>query len=299
MLCQAKNKIIIIFRFPIRYTATSRPKTSLTSPDLILLKSGSSDSDRSTGNRPLPKRMEEGKNGEKLTGGFMATAKNNTIPLILVLILSLPVVFILGCEQAYYPTMRVLGQNKRTQVVDKIKAARDAEEKAKKQFDVTMKKFSYAVSSLKNGKPRKNYKTLGEAIKKSSATSAKFKKKVDDAGKTAKKFFREWEDELQLYTNEELRRASEKKMDDTRKQCYQVLYSMKYAEAKIKPVITALNDYVLLLKHDLGPYSATSINEKLSDVMDKIADLIKAMNNSISDADILVDRLNSEAIASK
>ena len=229
----------------------------------------------------------------------MATAKKNIIHLILVLTLSLPVVFISGCEQAYYPTMRVLGQNKRTQVVDKIKAARDAEEKAKKQFDVTMKKFSYAVSSSKSSKQKANYKTLEEAVKKSAASAAKFKKKVVDAGKTAKKFFREWEDELQLYTNEELRRASEKKMDDTRKQCYQVLYSMKYAETKIKPAITALNDYVLLLKHNLGPYSATSITGELSDVMDKIAVLIKAMDNSISDADIFVDRLNSEAIASK
>lgn len=237
--------------------------------------------------------------GKTLIGGLMSTAKNNIIRIILVLILSMSVIFILSCEQAYYPTVHVVGQNKRTQVVNKIKTVRDAGENAKKQFDVTMKKFSYAVSSSKKGKAKANYKTLEEAIRKSAATAAKFKKKVEDAEKTAKTFFKEWEGELQLYTNEELRRASEKKMDGTRKQCYQVVHSMKNAETKIKPAITGLNDYILLLKHNLGSYSATSINGELSDVMGKIAALIKAMGDSISDADTFIDRLNREAIAAR
>lgn len=74
---------------------------------------------------------------------------------------------------------------------------------------------------------------------------------------------------------------------------------MKNAETKIKPAITALNDYVLLLKHNLGSYSAISINGELSDVMGKIAVLIKAMDDSISDADTFIGRLNSEAIAAR
>ncbi|CAB1057556.1 hypothetical protein D1BOALGB6SA_2309 [Olavius sp. associated proteobacterium Delta 1] len=59
----------------------------------------------------------------------------------LILIFSL-VLFVSGCETAYYGTMEKLGYHKRDLMVNRVESARDAQEDAKEQFESALEKFS-------------------------------------------------------------------------------------------------------------------------------------------------------------
>ncbi len=52
------------------------------------------------------------------------------------------VLFVSGCETAYYGTMEKLGYHKRNLMVNRVESARDSQENAKEQFESALEKFS-------------------------------------------------------------------------------------------------------------------------------------------------------------
>jgi hypothetical protein len=97
--------------------------------------------------------------------------------------------------------------------------------------------------------------------------------------------FDEWQAELKQYTNQDLMRASEKKLNDTRRRYQQLIQAMKRAEKKIDPVLSAFRDQVLFLKHNLNAQAVASLQKELSTIEVDVTTLIKDMEASIAEAD--------------
>ncbi len=100
--------------------------------------------------------------------------------------------------------------------------------------------------------------------------------------------FAEWEEELEQYSSQSLRRNSETKLRKTRKQYTQLIGAMKRAEKKIAPVLTAFRDQVLFLKHNLNAQAIASLQDELVTVEANVASLIREMEASIAEADVFI-----------
>ena len=208
-----------------------------------------------------------------------------------------PVLFMLlltgGCQKAYYNTMEKFGVHKRDIMVDRVEEARDSQEDAKEQFQSALEQFT-TVLNYKGGKLEDKYKTLQAEYDKSEAKANDVTKRIDAVEDVSEALFDEWEEELSQYSNASLRRDSERKMVQTRRQYEQLIKAMRKAETKIDPVLSAFKDQVLYLKHNLNAQAIASLQSELVAVESDIADLVKEMEKSIGEANSFIKTMLDE-----
>ena len=189
-----------------------------------------------------------------------------------------------GCQSVYYGTMEQLGYEKREILVDRVEDARNAQEEAKDQFRSALEKFS-AVVNFKGGDLEERYNKLDSEYQRCDSKAKAVHTRIADVEDVSKALFDEWQAELKQYTNQDLMRASEKKLNDTRRRYQQLIQAMKRAEKKIDPVLSAFRDQVLFLKHNLNAQAVASLQKELSTIEVDVATLIKDMEASIAEAD--------------
>ena len=198
-----------------------------------------------------------------------------------------------GCQKAYYNTMEKFGVHKRDIMVDRVEEARDSQQEAKEQFQSALEQFTQ-VLNFKGGKLEDKYKTLQAEYDKSEAKAEEVSERINAVEDVSEALFDEWEDELDQYTNKSLRRDSERKLTQTRRQYEQLIKAMRRAEAKIEPVLSAFQDQVLYLKHNLNAQAIASLQSELVAVESDIADLIEEMEKSIGEANSFIRTMLEE-----
>ncbi len=195
--------------------------------------------------------------------------------------------FTAGCNSLYYGTMEKFGKYKRDILVDRVKDARDAQQQTKEQFASALDKFR-SVVNVQDGKLQEKYDILKSELDKSESKASAVKKRISDVEDVAQALFDEWTKELDQYKNAELRAESKKKLDQTRARYAQLIASMKQAESKIEPVLSAFRDQVLFLKHNLNAQAIASLQTELGTMEADIGRLIAEMEKSIAEADSFV-----------
>lgn len=198
-----------------------------------------------------------------------------------------------GCQKAYYSTMEKFGIHKRDIMVERVEEARDSQEEAKEQFQSALEQFS-KVLNYQGGKLEDKYQTLQSEYDKSEAKAGEVKERIDSVEDVSEALFDEWEDELDQYTNKSLRRDSERKLSQTKRQYAQLIKAMRRAETKIDPVLKAFRDQVLYLKHNLNAQAIASLQSELVAVESDIADLIREMEKSIGEANSFISTMLEE-----
>jgi len=211
--------------------------------------------------------------------------KETTISIFVIAALSLT-----GCRSAYYKTMEAFGQHKRDLLVNRVEDARDAQEDAKEQFQSALEKFS-DVLGFSGGKLQDKYNQLKSELDKSKSKARSVRSRISSVENVAEALFKEWEKELGQYSSDALRRSSEQTLKKTRQQYTQLITAMKRAESKIEPVLTAFNDQVLFLKHNLNAQAIASLHNELASVEADISTLIKEMEASIAEADEFINAM--------
>ena len=147
-----------------------------------------------------------------------------------------------------------------------------------------LEKFTDVVS-FSGGKLQDKYNLLKSELDKSKSKAKSVRSRISGVENVAEALFKEWEKELGQYSSDKLRRSSEQKLKTTRQRYSQLIAAMKRAESKIAPVLTAFNDQVLFLKHNLNAQAIASLQSELASVEADIATLIKEMEASIAEAD--------------
>jgi hypothetical protein len=196
-----------------------------------------------------------------------------------------------GCQSAYYGTMEAFGHHKRDLLVDRVEDTRDAQQDAKEQFQSALEKFTEVVN-FSGGQLKEKYTELNAELEKSESKAKAVRGNISDVENVSNALFKEWESELNQYTNDNLRRASEQKLEQTRQRYSQLIDVMKGAEAKIEPVLSAFRDQVLFLKHNLNAQAIASLQSELVSVENDIAALIKEMESSIAEANSFISTLS-------
>ncbi len=198
-----------------------------------------------------------------------------------------------ACQSVYYGTMEKLGYQKRDILVGRVEDARDAQEEAKTQFRSALEKFS-AVVNFQGGELEDLYNKLDAEYQRCESKAWTVHKRITDVEDVSKALFEEWEAELKQYTNQDLRRASERKLNDTRRRYQQLIQAMKRAEKKIDPVLAAFRDQVLFLKHNLNAQAVASLQKELSTIEINVGSLIRDMEASVAEADRFIRTMIKE-----
>ena len=188
-----------------------------------------------------------------------------------------------GCNSAYYATMEKLGVPKREILVDRVEEARDSQEAAKEQFSSALEQFS-TLLNFDGGDLQATYETLEAEFKESEDRADKVSDRIRAVESVSEALFKEWEEGLALYTNQDLRRSSENSLRETRVRYQQLITAMHAAEAKMPPVIDAFRDQVLFLKHNLNSRAIASLRSELVTIEDDISQLISDMETSIAES---------------
>jgi len=206
--------------------------------------------------------------------------------------LSLAIVLVAGCDSAYYKTMEAFGHQKREILVDRVKKARDSQEQAKEQFASALEKFG-SVVNYEGGKLETLYKQLNSELEASRSKAKAVGSRIADVEDVAAALFKEWESELDQYSDADLKRSSQAKLDKTRQRYEQLIAAMRRAESKMAPVLTVFGDQVLFLKHNLNAQAVASLEDELVSVETDVAALIKDMEASIAEANAFIDAMGA------
>lgn len=214
---------------------------------------------------------------------------NRALPLAL---LAVAVVGSSGCQSAYYKTMESFGVHKRDLLVGRVESARDAQSDAAEQFDSALEQFQSVLGSS-GGELQDKYETLKAALDRSESRAAAVGDRVDAVEQVADALFDEWEDELDQYTNRDLRRSSAKQLEGTRSEYERLMKAMRRAESKIEPVLTVFRDQVLFLKHNLNAQAVASLRSELGTVESEVESLVREMKRSMAEADAFISKMGA------
>jgi hypothetical protein len=203
------------------------------------------------------------------------------------------VVLLIGCQAAYYATMETLGYHKRDLLVRRVQEARTSQEDAKGQFQSALEQLRSMVQ-VHGGDLAARYTQLRAELDRSEARANAVHTRIDAVEEVAEALFKEWEVELEQYTNASLRRASAQQLAQTRQQYAPLLGAMRRAEAKMGPVLAAFRDQVLFLKHNLNAQAIAALQQEARLVEGNIAALLRDLDVAIAEADTFLKTLKQE-----
>lgn len=195
-----------------------------------------------------------------------------------------------GCRKVYYQTMEKFGYEKRDLLVDRVDEAREAQEEAKVQFESALEQFM-ALTNFDGGDLEAQYRKLSAEYDESVEDAQRVKARIEGVETVGNDLFYEWEQELDQYSNQDLRRQSQQQLHDTKQRYRQLIAAMKRAESKTAPVLGAFNDRVLFLKHNLNARAIGALRTDRAEIEAETAVLIREMNASIAEADRFIEAM--------
>ncbi len=183
--------------------------------------------------------------------------------------------------------MESFGVHKRDILVDRVEDARADQEAAKETFRTALERFSEVVKQP-DSNLKKKYDALNTELGRCEKRASTLTGRITSIERVSKDLFAEWEDELDDYTNQDLRRNSERELDNTRQRYAQLITAMRNAESKMEPVLASFRDHVLYLKHNLNAQAIASLQGELTSLEGETASLIADMEKAIAEADAFI-----------
>ncbi|MDO6562681.1 DUF2959 domain-containing protein [Amphritea sp. 1_MG-2023] len=208
--------------------------------------------------------------------------------LVLACVLSLPLLS--GCQSAYYSAMEQVGIHKREILVDRVEDTRSAQDDAQQEFVSALEQFRQVVN-FEGGELESVYNDMQSAYDDSAAAAESVSDHIRQVEEVAAALFDEWQDELQQYSSNKLRRQSAQSLQQTQAR-YEALHSrLKKAESKMQPVLAALKDNTLFLKHNLNARAIGSLKGEFGGIKRDIERLLSEMQRSIQASDQFIQAM--------
>ncbi len=189
-----------------------------------------------------------------------------------------------GCSTAYYGAMEKIGIPKRSILVDRVEAARGAQQEAKQQFASALEQF-LAVTKVPATELQATYGRLNDEFKRSEARAKEVRDRLDAIDDVARALFAEWNTELAQYSNASLRDQSARQLDATRRRYSDLMRVMHAAADRMDPVLATFRDQVLFLKHNPNAQAVAALGDTTRGLQQDITRLIADMEKSIREAD--------------
>jgi len=188
-----------------------------------------------------------------------------------------------GCESTYYSVWEKLGKEKRDLLVDRVEDAMGAQQEAKEEFADALEQFS-SVVKVEPSKLKSIYEKLSSAYDDADEQAGEVSEQIDRVEDVSEDLFREWKAELGEIQNTQLRKSSSAQLRSSQTKYQALIRSMRQAESRMGPVLTAFKDNVLFLKHNLNAQAIASLKTELSNIETNVGVLIREMETSINES---------------
>jgi len=194
------------------------------------------------------------------------------------------ILFMAGCQTAYYNALEEFGFHKRDLLVSRVQDAQDSQAAAKEQFESALAAFQ-SVMDVDGGELETQYEQLNAEYERSELRAQAVSDRIDAVEGVAEALFDEWYAELDQYTDPDLRADSERSLEATQERYDLLMDAMYRAEDSMEPVLAALRDQVLALKHDLNAQAIASLRGERATVEADVAALVAEMEAAIREAE--------------
>ncbi|MDX1733848.1 MAG: DUF2959 domain-containing protein [Halioglobus sp.] len=200
------------------------------------------------------------------------------------IVLPLMALVLTACQSAYYSAAEQVGYHKRDILVSRVEGSRDAQQEAEEQFQSALEQLSELVN-FDGGDLEDMYDAMAEEYEGAVAAADEVRERIDAVDHVAGALFEEWQDEIEQYSNARLKADSQTKLRETQRRYQQMIRVMRQSESKMDPVLTALKDNVMYLKHNLNAKAVASVKVEFGAIEDDIEALIKEMRKAIATSD--------------
>jgi hydroxymethylpyrimidine pyrophosphatase-like HAD family hydrolase len=177
-----------------------------------------------------------------------------------------------------------LGVEKRDILVNRVEDAQDSQKDAQEQFVSALEEFSVLIN-FDGGELEEVYTNLSDQLELSKESVASVSQRIDKVEAVANALFVEWKNEIDMISSTKLKRGSQLKLAETKRKYASLLVSMKKVEKSMDPVLIALQDNVLGLKHNLNANAIGALQGEFNSIKQDVGRLIKEMNAAITQSD--------------
>ncbi len=200
---------------------------------------------------------------------------------------------LVGCQSAYYSAMEKVGIHKRDILIDRVAETRDAQKESQQQFQSALQQLSQLIQ-FDGGKLQQVYEAMQDEYDASLSAANEVSDRIGKVESVAEALFDEWAAELEQYSSPTLKRESSKKLKATERKFNKLLNSMRQAEQKMQPVLTALKDNTLYLKHNLNAQAIGAIKNEYQRIKTDVGVLISEMNKAIKESDAFIKEMEAQ-----
>ncbi|WP_440903491.1 DUF2959 domain-containing protein [Catenovulum sp. SX2] len=197
-----------------------------------------------------------------------------------------------ACQSAYYSAMEKVGYHKRDILVDRVEDVQQAQQDAQQEFKSALEQFQ-SVVQFDGGELQAHYQKLNDEYQASKEAADAVSERIDKVEQVAEDLFDEWQNELEQYSSAKLRSQSATKLAKTKARYKTLLRAMRQSEKKMQPFLSALQDNVLFLKHNLNAQAIGSLKGELAEIEKDVESIIREIDRSIKESEKFINSLNA------
>ena len=183
-------------------------------------------------------------------------------------------------RKVVYAAWEKVGIEKRDLLKDRITDAKNDQKKAGETFSDALERLR-AVYQVDGGELAKAYDKLKASYEDAEADAKKVHTSIIKVETVANDLFIEWKQEDEEIKTPELKAKSREKLSETKSRYQDLHTSLKTAESRMDPVLSAFKDQVLYMKHNLNAEAIASLRGESLSIEKDIKLLIERMNKSI------------------
>lgn len=199
-----------------------------------------------------------------------------------------------ACQSTYYAAMEKVGVHKRDILTDRVEDTKTSQEQARETFKSALERYQ-SVVNFDGGDLEDMYEKTEQAYEQSQSAADNVHDHIAKVKDVAEALFDEWDDELDEYSNAQLRRASAQQLKETRQRYQRLVTAMEHAEQKMQPVLDALHDNALYLKHNLNAQAIGALQGEYKTIKTNVDALIKEMNQAIAESDAFLKHMEAQS----
>lgn len=211
-----------------------------------------------------------------------------SIPLLLVV---MTLIAAGACATTYYSFWERLGREKRDLLRDNVEEVKEDQQDVREEFESALEEVR-TLYGLDADRLEEKYDTLKSRLESSEAEADALRGRIDDIEQIAEDLFEEWKQETEQFRNPSLRADSRRQLRKTRERYARLERALHQSEAKLDPVLGALRDQVLFLKHRLNARAVGRLEVEAGDIEQEIRALISELERSIEEADSFINQLD-------
>lgn len=208
-------------------------------------------------------------------------------------LIALTAVAMLGCQSAYYSAMEKVGVHKRDIMLDRVENAQTAQQDAQQQFKSALDQLSQLIN-YDGGDLAAQYELVNDQYEASKSSAEEVSDRISAIENVAEALFDEWNDEIQQYASASLKQQSQQKLRKTQRNYQSLIKSMHRAKDRMAPVLSALKDNSLYLKHNLNAQAIGALQGEYKTIKRDVESLVAEMSKAIEQSQQFIDLLQPE-----